>query len=109
MPKAKSTTTKKTETKKSAEPLSEDHWSNRRSKPRDVGKKIESAEIKEANMVSKPRARKEINYRDLNLGRKAKKVQRTSANVLEKRQSNPTKRITKQKKTTATKKNTKKD
>ncbi len=102
-------TNKKTaSSKKSAAQLSEDHWSKRRSKPRDTSKKIFPAEIDTTNMVSKPRARKEINYRDLQLGRSLKKVNRESANVLEKRQANPTKKITKQSKTTSSKKSSSK-
>jgi hypothetical protein len=81
---------------------SEDHWSNRMSKASDKSKRIPKMEIDPAHIVNGTRKRKEINYRDLQLGRELKKVKRDSANVLEKRQSKPTK-IQKTRKTTTAK------
>ena len=81
---AKSTTTK---VKKQI--TNEDHWSNRRSKPKDEGKKIapESKEIDKKNIVTGTRKRSNVNYKDLQLGRKVKKIARASNNCLEKRQT----------------------
>ena len=98
------TTTKKGEKK---DTLDTSHWSNRRSTEVDRNKRscVEPGKIDTANVITTPRARKNINYKTVQLKGEVQMVKRNTANTYEKRS---TTKIEKKKKAPATKKTTKK-